>query len=180
MNAVAEVIDFNELTKGMIRASTQTSGSLVTVYDIAEQMRGLPFPPGYVDTLRDEMLSVLKTGIPAKPTFVYLAFYGFNDKATHLKIGVAKDVSARMASIRTGNPLQNLWTYTAAYSTRADALQVESALLAHMSADSVHGEWVSVGSIDNHEASAVVESLSDVAAEVAGCRVNFRIDGESA
>ena len=175
MNAVTDVIDFNELTKGMICASNKTLGSLVTVYDIVEQMRGIPFPPGYIDTLRDEMLSVLKTGIPTKPTFVYLAFYGFNGRATHLKIGVAKDVKARMASIRTGNPLQNLWTYTAAYSTKPDALRVEAALLAHMSSDSVHGEWVSVGLVSDKASAAIVGSLNDVAEAVAGCRINFRL-----
>lgn len=179
MNAgsTAEIIDFNQLTKSMVRSLNPRIGDVSSVYDAFDILRGLPFPPGYVDSLRGDVLKVLRAGMPSKPTFVYLAFYGVNNKATHLKIGVAKNVKARLSGIKTGNPLPNLWTFTAGYSTRGDALAVEAALIAHMSANSVHGEWVSVGSIAECAAASIVESLADVAATVSECRIRFQLEG---
>lgn len=180
MNAsnTAEVIDFNQIAKNIVRVSGKyQAGSLVRVYEVMDQLRELPFPPGYVDSLRDDVLKVLQAGVSAKPTFVYLAFYGINDRATHLKVGVAKDVKARLTGIRTGNPLPILWTFTALYPTRSDAMVVESAILAHLSADSIHGEWVSVGALTASTAEAIVDSLADVATAVSGYHIHFQPEG---
>lgn len=178
MNTSAELIDFNQIAKNIVRVSGKyQTGSIVKVFEIMDQLRELPFPPGYVDSLRDDALKVLNAGVSAKPTFVYLAFYGSNGRATHLKVGVAKNVKSRLASIRTGNPLPILWTFTALYPTRTSAMGVESALLAHLSGDSIHGEWVSVGALTASTAAAIVDSLADVAAAVSGYHMRFQPEG---
>lgn len=178
MNAVANEIDFNEMTRGIIHNRKKyRAGSFVRAAEILDALHELGLPPGYVESIRSDVFKVLKDGHAYAPSNVYLAFFGLDNKATHLKIGVAKDVKKRMGGIRTGNPLPNLWTYSATYETRRDAFAVESAILAHMAADSVHGEWVSVGSISERAAEAIVESLADVAEAAAGCRIKFRLNG---
>lgn len=178
MNTAAEAIDFNQIAKNIVRFTGKyRAGSFLKIYEAMELLRELPFPPGYVDSLRDDALKVLQAGDSAKPTFVYLAFYGDNNKATHLKVGVAKDVTARLAGIRTGNPLPLLWKFTALYPSRRDAMAVESALLAHLSADSIHGEWVGVGTLSANASVAIVDSLSDVAETVSGYHIHFQQEG---
>jgi hypothetical protein len=60
MNTSAELIDFNQIAKNIVRVSGKyQTGSIVKVFEIMDQLRELPFPPGYVDSLRDDALKVL-------------------------------------------------------------------------------------------------------------------------
>jgi hypothetical protein len=120
------------------------------------------------------MVKTYHSGVPVEPISVYLAFYGINDMASYLKIGIAKNVKNRLGGIKTGNPLPNLWTFTAVYDSKRDALSVESALLDHMSGDSVHGEWINVHGMTLQVSEALAESLSEVASEVTGGKIFFR------
>jgi hypothetical protein len=108
-------------------------------------------------------------------THVYLAFFGNEGRATYMKIGIAKNVRNRMSGIATGNPLPNLWTYSAPFFTRVKATAVEAALLRHMSPDKVHGEWIHVQGLSARTAAEVVVSLSEVAGTVHGDEVLFEL-----
>lgn len=145
----------------------------VRVTAIAEAMSKLPLPAAYVDGVKVELLQML--GMPGRidMTSVYLAFYGDSDRANYLKIGVAKDVRARMRGIATGNPLPRLWTFEAVFASRQVAADVEAALIRHMSPDKIHGEWVKVGSLSEQAALAVVSSLAEVASHTFGGHVCF-------
>lgn len=174
---VSEEIDFNDLAYGLQQLKDKvTSDHVATIYEVFEFLRRVPFPPGYLDQTRTEMFRALReresTG---DHTYVYLSFYGENERASHMKIGVAKNVKARMAGIKTGNPLPKLWTYSAWFSTKKEALIVESALLKHMAADAVHGEWVSVGALSEQAARSIVESLTEVAGAALNSFANFKL-----
>jgi T5orf172 domain-containing protein len=170
-------IDFNEIARkikalpGLVKP-----GDMCRLALALDGIRDLPFPPGYLDALRGDMISALRSG-PATSAYVYLSFYGSVDSASHLKIGIAKNVKSRMSGIKTGNPLLRLWTYAAQFPAREMALAVETFLLSHVSRDSVHGEWVNVHGMSEQAALAFVESLAEVAGAVGGRRVEFELQG---
>jgi hypothetical protein len=170
---MADGHDFNELARRITALPDLIKpGDLSKVYSFIHDMSELPFPPGYLDELRTDMLKALMRG-KRVTTPVYLSFYGVGDKASHLKIGVAKSVKSRMSSIKTGNPLPRLWTYAAMLPAKADALAVESALLHKMASDRAHGEWVHVHGLSESAALAVVSSLEEVASGMHGYPVQF-------
>lgn len=172
---ILEEYDFNDIARRIAKLKKrQRLGDYSLVAYVLSELGSLPFPPGYLDSVRDEMFCTLRTGggTPSM-TSVYLAFYGLEDRASHLKIGIAKDVRSRLSNIKTGNPLPNLWTYTAPFPNRKYAAAVESALLSHMSKDSAHGEWINLGGISDQAAEAIVASLADVATEIHGDSVQF-------
>jgi hypothetical protein len=147
-------------------------GVLARVVGITEDMKSLPLPPSYVEGVKVELLSMLGLGRIANTTSVYLSFYGI-DRAEYLKIGIAGNVRTRMMGATTDNPVPRLWTFEAAFASRTDALKIESALLRHMSADKVHGEWVYVKGLSSQATEAVVASLAEVATEAFGSAVQF-------
>lgn len=151
------------------------AGDVARIHQAVETLRELPLPPSYLDGIRDELVQMC-TGrgkITYYASCVYLAFYGEGARATYLKIGIAKDVRARLKSHTTSNPIPMLWAYFAGFDARTEATKVESALLNHMKADRIHGEWVSVGEIAQAAATAIVESLAEVASDATGGPVQF-------
>lgn len=165
--------DFNELARKIARLPKLLKpGDICRVSAAISGLRDLPFPPGYLDEALGDMLKTLR-GSKAVSTHVYLSFYGGGRVASYMKVGIAKNVKARMSGIKTGNPLTRLWTYSARFRSRDDAAAVEAAILAHLAGDSVHGEWVNVHGLSREAAFALVESLAEVAAEVDGYDVHF-------
>lgn len=175
MKVICEDIDFNELAKRIQKHSGRVApGSIGRVEAAIETLRDLPFAYGYLDSLREEILTALyKRKHKHGCVFVYLAFYGNENKASFLKIGIAANVQSRLRGIKTGNPLPNVFTYAARFETRQEAAAVESALLDNMSPDGVHGEWIDVHGMAYAAVSAVVESLAEVASDVDGSEVHF-------
>ncbi len=174
---MANDINIAGVVDGIAQARGHYSpGNVACVYRAIEILRGLPYAPAYLDGVRDELLGFLTTKAAAPRYYtasVYLAFYGVGDRATYLKVGIAKDVEARMSGHTTSNPLPNLWTYTAGFDRRAKASAVELALLRHLSGDKVHGEWVHVHGLSEQAARSFVESLAEVASSAHGSPVFF-------
>jgi hypothetical protein len=174
---IKKEIDISAVLRGLggMRSAVQP-GALAKVYAAVEGLRELPYPQGYLDGVRDELLFMLTgRGNEPKPVAsVYLAFYGHGRHANYLKIGIASDVRGRLASHTTSNPVPMLWAWTAGFNARPDAYGIESALLKHMSPDKLHGEWVSVGGFSEQATGALVESLAEVATASHGQLVRFR------
>lgn len=170
-------IDFNSLAYGLTQLhKSATNDHYETVFGVIELLRRTPLPPGYVNNIQSEMYRMLSHGPrKTKCSNVYLAFYGYDDKATHMKIGVANDIKKRMDTFKIGNPLPNMFTYGAHFHDRKEAFTVETALLKHLSADAVHGEWVSVGAISAEAAKKITESLAEVAGQAINSLVEFRL-----
>lgn len=166
-------IDFNDLARRLSEIPRKLQpGDACLIAAAIDSIRGLPFPDGYLDEVCQDMLRTAQRG-GRVTTYVYLAFFGSDDKASHLKIGIAKNVRSRLNGIKTGNPLTNLWTYSAELSSRQDAEEIEAALLRHMSPQKVHGEWVNVHGLSQPASEAVVQSLSEVAGALRGHEVAF-------
>ena len=108
-------------------------------------------------------------------TYVYLTFWGLDDRAEFMKIGVAKDIKARMAGIKTGNPMDRLWTYCLLLHSRSEAMRVESALLSKMADTRVSGEWVKTSKFSGQTCRAICDDLSAVASELCGRPVALRV-----
>lgn len=167
-------VDFNGLAKQVTGLRKRVKpGDLAQVMAAIESLRDLPFPPGQLDYVKDELLRSLSLPSP-RQTSVYLAFYGEGDAASHMKIGISRSVKSRLSGIKTGNPLPIMFAFEAAVISREDALTVEQALLTHMSHARLHGEWVHVGGLSLQAAEAVVGSLAEVASEIIALPVNFK------
>lgn len=176
MNMKDEDIDFNSLAYGLKKLHESANNDhYETIFGVIELLRRTPLPPGYVSNLQSEMYRMLSHGpIKTACSNVYLAFYGAEDMATHMKVGVANDIKKRMDTFKIGNPLPNLWTYGAHIHDRKDAFTVETALLKHMSGNAVHGEWVSVGGLSAEASQQIVESLQEVASDAIDTFVYFK------
>lgn len=146
----------------------------VGVVKAISSLRKTCLPDAYVDALEDELLQMISQPFPAAMTVnVYLSFHGAESRATYMKVGVARNVTARMREIATGNPLPRLWTYSAPFGGRSRAMRIERLLLDHMGADRVKGEWVKVAGLSESAAQSVVESLAEVASAHASQPVAF-------
>jgi hypothetical protein len=159
--------------RGTVRRSLAVDAA--TLFDVFDPIQHMAFPPGYLKSIRAEMIEVLRSQCTdgMDRTCVYLTFFGNGDRASHMKIGIAKGVKSRLSSIRTGNPIPHLWTYATAFHSRQMALRVEGALLRHMASDRAQGEWVNVHGLSEGAARAVVDSLAEVAAAVSRDAVAF-------
>lgn len=132
---------------------------------VCRLLRRTVLPDAYVDGIRLELLQMV--GRPdADLTYVYLSFWGTDDRADYLKIGIAKNVRKRMSGAHTDNPMNRLWTYTMPLHTRAEAMKVEAALLSHMAHSRITGEWVKLSKFSDQACKAMAESLAEVAADV--------------
>ena len=154
-------------------------GDLMQLNSAMAELAKLPIPPAYLNGLRDELSSLLfgtKYDYRAYVANVYLAFFGDpgSDRASYLKVGIAKDVFARMLSHSTSNPLTRMWVFAAGFDTRGFAQTVEAGLLKHLDPDRVKGEWVHVHGVAEDAAAVIVESLAEVAADIHGAPVRFK------
>lgn len=160
INLALLVARFHEMKQGA------RPKDVIAVMQAMRYLRKSCLPEAYLDGLQDELIQMIGQPIPEKAqTWVYLAFHGAESRAEYMKIGVARNVRARMSGISTGNPLPMLWTYKAAFAGRHHALKVERALLGHMGPDRVKGEWVKVAGLSESASCAIVDSLAEVASE---------------
>lgn len=168
-------IDIYALMGGFagMRKATSTRDAILVVQAI-QTLRKTKLPDAYVDGVQDELLEMVGQTVPKDMlVHVYLTFHGAEDLATYMKVGVARDVSNRLSTLATGNPLPRLWAFKAPFIDRNYAMRVEAALLRHMNADRVTGEWVRVGGLSRSAADSVVESLAEVAGIACGRDVVF-------
>lgn len=140
-------------------------GDIAGIYGAMEALRHLPFPPGFLDSVRDQMVEALRgeAKTAAHPLSVYLAFHGTDDLATYMKVGIAKSVTARMSALKTGNPLTRLWTFSAVLPDRKSAYRLEQGILKHLSSSKAEGEWVQVRCTGFAAAIEIVASLEEFA-----------------
>ncbi len=130
-------------------------------------LAGTALPAAYLEGIRMELLQML--GLEnVDRTYCYLTFWGVDGRAEFLKIGVARNVKNRMNGIRTGNPLDRLWTYTMALNSRGEAMKVEAALLENMKSDRTNGEWVRVAGCSEQACKAIADDLAELAATTCG------------
>lgn len=153
-------------------------GDLAGLFATMEQLRHLPFPYGYLDSVRDQMVEVLREKVRSDihPMSVYLAFHGNDNGSAYMKVGVARRVEARMSALRTGNPLARLWTFSTALGNRRDAYKLERALLSHLKDSRVEGEWVEARFSNLDAAWTFVESLEEFSRQYMNCpEIKFEI-----
>lgn len=173
-------IDFGPVLTGLEKVrEVYRPGDLARLNAALVELGQLPIPQAYIDGLRDELTGLLvgqKYGYRAYVANVYLAFFGDPgaDRASYMKVGIAKDVFARMLSHSTSNPLTRMWVFAAGFDARQDAQAVEAGLLKHLVSDRVKGEWVNVYGVAEPAAAAIAESLAEVAAEINGRPVKFK------
>ena len=170
-----EPIDLGGLVLGITGLrGCWSAGDVARLCMAVTYLRRLPLPGAYVDGLQDELFQMIGQTVPPEEKIkVYLAFYGCGERASFLKIGVAKNVKNRIASFSTGNPLINVWTFAADIGGRQRAMGVESALLKHLVADAAQGEWIKVQGLTESASLAFVDSLAEVATETRGQPVTF-------
>lgn len=159
-------INFSGLIQGLysMRSASTVSDGIGVMKAIAHLRKVGTLPEAYVDGIQDELLQLICQPIPQEVHVnVYLTFHGLENRASFLKIGVARNVRSRMKELSTGNPLPRIWTFASGYSSRQKAMKVERALLEHMSHSRVNGEWVQVHGLSFDAAEAVVASLAEVA-----------------
>ena len=148
----------------------------VAVDDALSMLRAVGVPADFLESMRTETFwATAKAADPSRVdrTFCYLAFYGADNRASFMKVGIAKNVGKRLANIATGNPLPCLWAYQAAFINPHIARAVEARLLGHMLGDRARGEWINVHGLSESAALAMVESLAEVASDVAMVPVSF-------
>lgn len=174
---MAERLNLNSVVDGLMLMQDCTSvNEAVSVIRAIRELRKTQLPTAYLDGIQDELLAMLGQHYPKRAQVsVYLTFHGSEGRASHLKIGVARNVRKRLASLQTGSPLPRLWTWSAPFNGRQLAFKVESKLLSIMEGNRTSGEWSSVGSITEPAAEKLVESLSDAAAALAGHAVFERV-----
>lgn len=158
--------DFFPLIENLsIYRGMKRGGRAIAVMQAVRTLRSAGLPPAYVDGLQDELLRFVCDEVPESVCdWVYLAFHGQDARATHMKIGVANNVSRRMSAISTSSPLPRLWVYSAPVVGRHLALRIESGLLDHMEGNRTNGEWCAVGEVSESAAEAMAISLAEVAA----------------
>lgn len=135
-----------------------------------------PLPEAYLEGIRFELLQMLGQEHVDR-TFAYMTFWGMDGRAEFMKIGVAKDVRARMMGIRTGNPMERLWTFKMVFNSRSEAMRVESALLSKMSADRVSGEWIRMAKCSAQACQAIADDLAAVASELVERPIDLLCEG---
>lgn len=145
-------------------------GDIATVYGVTRALEHLPLGSGALDQVREFLVESLRSRALANesPTSIYLTFFGGDQGAEYLKVGVSGSLKGRMSSIRTSNPMAQLWTWAGAAPSRREAYRLEREILAHLSEARLSGEWVRArcGSID--VAQMMVDSISEFVASLVG------------
>ena len=132
-------------------------------------LRGVTLPPGFLEVTHSELVKAcLLAGDPGfrERCYCYLMFFGANDIASFMKIGVAKNPVFRLAGLTTGNPLEPLWTFAIQFETRKQAMQVEKALHEHHKASRAKGEWFAIPNASQEDAWVLAECAARFAARV--------------
>lgn len=161
-----------------VYAQTTTITDALNAARAVDALRETSLPKSYVDGIEDELMRIMGQKLRHLPkTSVYLAFYGEGERADYMKVGVSRNVHARMKGIRTGNPLPLLYLYSVLLDGRRKALSVESAILDHVDGSRITGEWARLGRMSEGAVEAVVESLGEVASQTAGQQVKFKRHG---
>ena len=96
-------------------------------------------------------------------TYCYLAFYGLNEIASYMKVGVSRHPERRIYDIATGNPLDCLWVYFLACPSSEKAFSIEKKLLNHLKENKRRGEWLNVGATNRPSAESLARQLGGVA-----------------
>jgi hypothetical protein len=99
------------------------------------------------------------------PAYCYLAFYGLDDTANYMKVGMTRHPEQRLYHMATGNPLDCLWVFVSRLPVARAAFHVEKFLHRHLEAHRRRGEWFAVGNADWQAASALARQLYVVALE---------------
>lgn len=156
-------------------ARVDTCEIMQAIEEAFERMRSAGIPAGVLEPLRLPLCDAAVTARSGRVdrTNCYLAFYGIGDRASFLKIGVAKNVARRISALSTANPMPCLWAYSASLITRPMAMAVESMLLQHLASDKAQGEWINLHGISEQVAEEIVKSLAEVASHGAREPVNF-------
>lgn len=129
-------------------------------------------PKAILEGFRVEMLQLLGARY-YDHTHVYIAFFGDEGRAQFMKIGVAKHVRFRIDGIRTGNPLDCLWTFCCPIGSRAEAGKVEAALHRNMANTRTNGEWFRLSKCSEQACEAIVQSLAELATEICERPIEF-------
>ena len=125
-------------------------------------LRQCTFPPNYLDGVYNSLLGMHVEAVdPGHRTrrYCYLAFFGDGDRAVNLKVGISKDVSFRMKTFATGNPMQNLWTFVVKLPDILEAGKVERFILAARKDWALRGEWLRVDVTGEDAARSLAQQL---------------------
>jgi len=143
-------------------------GDVAAIYGVTRALEHLPLERGALEQVRAYLTESLRFRELSKraPTAVYLTFFGGDHGSEYLKVGVSGKLVHRMASIRTSNPMAQLWTWAALAPSRSAAFRIEKGILDRLGDSRASGEWVRACCATEAVASAVVESIGEMVAEI--------------
>jgi hypothetical protein len=115
----------------------------------------------YAPTAREaaDRIAEMRSG----PAYCYLAFYGLDDTANYMKVGMTRHPESRLYGMATGNPLDCLWVFVSRLPVARMAFHVEQHLHHHLAEHRRRGEWFSVGNTTRESADALARQLHEVA-----------------
>lgn len=114
-----------------------------------------------VPTARDaaEQIASMRFG----PSYCYLAFFGLDETANYMKIGMSKHPEQRLYSMGTDNPLDCIWVFTSRLPCTRAAFHVEQVLHRHMADHRRKGEWFAIGNTELSGAEGLARQLFSIA-----------------
>lgn len=173
-------LDLRGLVYGMHALKSQGArNNAVRVIHAIDVLRKSTIPSAYIDGLQDELLALVCDRVPTDlKSHVYLTFHGERGVASHMKVGVAKNVRSRVGSFSTGNPLPELWTFAASFPGRHIAYRIERAILDHLGESRAKGEWVRVPMLGVIDAACMASELGGFASQHTTHPVNFKLAGQ--
>lgn len=96
------------------------------------------------------------------PAYCYLAFFGLDDTASYMKIGMSRHPEQRLYGMGTDNPLDCLWVFVSRLSCTRAAFHAEQFLHRHLAGHRRKGEWFAIGNTDRTGADGLARQLSAV------------------
>lgn len=123
-------------------------------------LREATFPEGYIDNLQAELTKAcMEASDPGwrQRCYVYMTFFGANEIASFMKIGVSNNPVFRVAGITTGNPLEPLWTFAIPFATRKEAMASERMLHAQYASQRAKGEWFAIAQASKEDAEVLAD-----------------------
>lgn len=159
---------------GRMRKWANDGDVIAVMQAMATLRRATAIPSAYVDGLQDELLQLIGKPDSVPLTSVYLAFHGPEERATFVKVGVARNVKSRMRQLYTGSPMPRLWTFALALKSRDLAYKVEGALHAHLRDTGSSGEWFALHGLTHQAAEQFAASLAEVAEMASGRPAVFK------